>query len=98
MNKAEFAVGIDEETGNYLQLLLYRAPRKNHGVDAARYNNSKITLSLNDYADLVGKRILPNLLGAASNMESMDFLHHDVLLQQFVHGISNLTQNNNRLC
>ena len=48
MNKAEFAVGIDEETGNYLQLLLYRAPRKNHGVDAARYNNSKITLSLND--------------------------------------------------
>jgi hypothetical protein len=88
---------IDEETGNYLQLFLYRAPRKNHGVDAARHN-SKIILSLNDYANSVSKRILPNLLGAAFNIEPMDFLHHDVLLQQSVHGISDPTQNNNRLC
>lgn len=67
MNKTEFATGIDEETGNFLQLFLYRAPKKkNHGVDAARHN-SKIILSLNDYADSVSKRILPNLLGASSN-------------------------------
>ena len=64
-------------------------------VDAARYNG-KITLSLNDFTDSVSKRILTNLLGASSNIEPMNFLHH-LLLQQSVHGISDPTQNN-RLC
>jgi hypothetical protein len=64
-------------------------------VDAARHNG-KITLSLNDFTDSVSKRILPNLLGASSNIEPMNFLHH-LLLQQSVHGISDPTQNN-RLC
>jgi hypothetical protein len=95
MNKTEFATEIEEETGNYLQLFLYRAPRKNHDADAAKHN-SKITLSLNDFTDSVSKRILPNLLGASSNIEPMNFLHH-LLLQQSVHGISDPTQNN-RLC
>jgi hypothetical protein len=95
MNKTEFATEIEEETGNYLQLFLYRAPRKNHDADAAKHNG-KITLSLNDFTDSVSKRILPNLLGASSNIEPMNFLHH-LLLQQSVHGISDPTQNN-RLC
>ena len=64
-------------------------------VDAARHNG-KITLSLNDFTDSVSKRILTNLLGASSNIEPMNFLHH-LLLQQSVHGISDPTQNN-RLC
>ena len=29
-NKIESARGIEEETENYLQLFLYRAPKKNH--------------------------------------------------------------------
>jgi hypothetical protein len=94
MNKTESVMEIEEETGNYFQLFLYRAPKKNHDTGAARYN-SKITLSLNDFTDSVSKRILPNLLGASSNIEPMNFLHH-VLLQS-VHGISDPTQNN-RLC
>jgi hypothetical protein len=96
MNKTESAATEIEETGNYyLQLFLYRAPKKKHDADAAGHN-SKITLSLNDFTDSVSKRILPNLLGASSNIEPMNFLHH-VLLQQSVHEISDPTQNN-RLC
>jgi hypothetical protein len=97
MEKIESAATEIEETGNnYLQLFLYRAPKRNHDADAAEHNNSKITLSLNDFTDSVSKRILQNLLGASSNIEPMNFLHH-VLLQQSVHGISDPTQNN-RLC
>jgi hypothetical protein len=59
--------------------------------------NDKITLSLNDFTDSVSERILPNLLGAASNIESMNFLHHYVLLQQSGHGILDPTQNNRLL-
>jgi hypothetical protein len=96
MSKTESATEI-EETGNYLQLFLYRAPKKkNHDFDAAGHN-SKIILSLNDYADLVNKQILLNLLGARLTIEPMDSLHHHVLLLQSVHGISDPTQNN-RLC
>jgi hypothetical protein len=95
MNKTESATEI-EETGNYyLQLFLYRAPKKKHDADAAGHNNSKITLSLNDFTDSVSKRILLNLLGASSNIEPMNFLHH--ILLQSVHEISDPTQNN-RLC
>jgi hypothetical protein len=96
MNKTESAIEIEEETGNYLQLFLCRAPEKNYDADAAAVHNGKIKLSLNDYTNSVSKLILLNLLGAASNNEPMDFLHH-VLLQQSVHGISDPTQNN-RLC
>jgi hypothetical protein len=95
MSKTESATEI-EETGNYLQLFLYRAPKKNHDADAAGHN-SKITLSLNDYADSVSKLILLNLLGARLTIEPMDSLHHHILLLQSVHGISDPTQNN-RLC
>jgi hypothetical protein len=95
MNKSESATEIEEETGNYLQLFLCRAPKKNHDADAVGHN-SKITLSLNDFTDSVSKRILLNLLGASLTIEPMNFLHH-VLLQQSVHGISDPTQNN-RLC
>jgi hypothetical protein len=72
MNKTESATEI-EETGNYLQLFLYRAQKKNHDADAARHN-SKITLSLNDYADSISKRILLNILGASSNNRAYGFL------------------------
>jgi hypothetical protein len=96
MNKTESATEI-EETGNYLQLFLYLAPKKNYDSDAATGHNSKITLSMNDHADLVSKLILLNLLGARLTIEPMDFLHHHVLLLQSVHGISDLIQNN-RLC
>ena len=58
-------------------------------------SNSKIVLSLNDFTDSVSKRILPDLLGASSNVESMNFLHHVLLQQQSVPGISD---SNNRLC
>jgi hypothetical protein len=73
MNKTESATEI-EETGNYLQLFLYRAPKKNKDTDAAAGHNSKITLSLNDYTNLVSNQILPNLLGAASNNRAYGFL------------------------
>ncbi len=33
-NKIESATEIEEETGNYLQLFLYRAPKKNHDAIA----------------------------------------------------------------
>jgi hypothetical protein len=72
MNKTESATEI-EETGNYLQLFLYRALKKNHDTDAAAGYNSKITLSLNDYADSVSKLILLNLLGASSNNRAYGF-------------------------
>jgi hypothetical protein len=73
MNKTESAATEIEETGNYLQLFLYRASKKNHDADVARHN-SKITLSLNDFTDSVSKRILPNLLGASSNNRANGFL------------------------
>lgn len=73
MNKTESSMEIEAETGNYLKLFIYQAPKKNCDVDAAGHN-SRITLSLNDHADLVSKRILWNLLGAASNKRSYGFL------------------------
>ena len=99
MNKTESATEIEEEAGNYLQLFLYRAQKKNHDANAAAAgHNSKITLSLNDFTDSVSKQILLNLLGAASlTIEPMDFLHHVLLLQRSVHGISDPPQGN-RLC
>jgi hypothetical protein len=97
-NKTESATEIEAKSGNYLQLFLYRSPKKNYDAyAAAAEHNSKITLSLNDYTNSVSKLILLNLLGAASlTIEPMDFLHH-VLLQRSVHGISDPPQNN-RLC
>ena len=74
MNKIESDTEIEEETGNYLQLFLYRAPKKNHDADAAAGHNSKITLSLKDYTNSVSKLILLNLLGAASNDRAYGFL------------------------
>jgi hypothetical protein len=75
MNKTESATEIEEEAGNYLQLFLYRAQKKNHDANAAAAgHNSKITLSLNDFTDSVSKQILLNLLGAASNNRAYGFL------------------------
>jgi hypothetical protein len=74
MNKTEFATEIEEETGNYPQLFLYRAPKKNYDSDAAAGHNSKIALSLNDYTNSVSKLILLNLLGASSNNRANGFL------------------------
>lgn len=75
MNKTDSdATEIEEETGNDLHLFLYLMPKKNHDSDAAVGHNSKITLSLNDYAHLVSKLILLNLLGASSNNRAYGFL------------------------
>jgi hypothetical protein len=73
MNKTESATEIEEQIGNYLQLFLYRARKKNHDSDAAAGHNGKITLSLNDYTNSVSKLILLNLLGAASNNRAYGF-------------------------
>jgi hypothetical protein len=43
-----------EESGNYLQIFSYRAPKKNHETDAAG-DNGRIRLSLNGYVDLVSR-------------------------------------------
>jgi hypothetical protein len=43
-------------------------------VGSTGRSNSKIVLSLNDYAHLVSKRILPDLLGASSNNRANEFL------------------------
>ena len=61
-----------EESGNYLQLFPYRAPKKNHEADAAG-DNGTIRLSLKDCADLVSRRVLLNILGASSNNETYGF-------------------------
>jgi hypothetical protein len=74
MSKTESATEIEEETGNYLQVFLYRALKKNNDADSAARHNSKITLSLNDYTNSVSKSILLNLLGAASNNRAYGFL------------------------
>ena len=58
-----------EESRSYLQLFPYRAPKKNHEAGAAGHNG-RISLSLNDGADLVSGRLLLNLLAASSNNET----------------------------
>jgi hypothetical protein len=67
------ATEIEVESGNYLKLFIYQAPKKNCDADAAGHN-SRIKLTLNDYADWVSKPILLNLLGASSNNEVYGFL------------------------
>jgi hypothetical protein len=72
MEKIESAVEI-ELTGNCLPVYLSRGSIKNHKADTAGHG-SKITLSLNDYSNLVSKRILLNLLAPPSKDRAYGFL------------------------
>ena len=72
MEKIESDVEI-ELTGNCLPVYLSRGSIKNHRADTAGHG-SKMTLSLNDYSNLVSKRILLNLLAPSSKDRTYGFL------------------------
>jgi hypothetical protein len=89
MEKIESTMDV-EVIGNRLQPYPYRGLKRNHSADAAGHN-SKITLSLNDYANLVSKRILLNLLAPSSNDRVYGF--HESHIAGTYHGISGSTEN-----